>query len=383
MTDLPVELQDAPQALRDLLVTYGFAPALFATFRERARSSRGSCAQNLLSTAMEPPWPGDQVAFPSRESVERANLEAQGRRCIAQKRLAVIILAGGMATRFGGVVKACVDVVPGMSFLALKLADIARVAELCASSIPVFLMTSFATDASLTREAQRFHCERVPVATFAQFVSLRLNPDGDPFRDDAGQLSPYATGHGDLVPALRRAGLLERLMRDGVEHLFVTNVDNVAAFLEPALVGLHETLRQEMSFEVVAARPGDQGGAPARVGGIFQVIEGLRQPAHVQTRTIPWFSTNCMYFTLRALERPLALDWFCVEKNVEGRPALQYERLMNQMSAFLSCKAIEVERFGTDARFLPIKARSDLEAEQQRIVALLRQRGLMRAPAPR
>jgi UTP--glucose-1-phosphate uridylyltransferase len=39
-----------------------------------------------------------------------------------------VILAGGMATRFGGVVKAAVEVLDGQSFLELKLKDLAAVA---------------------------------------------------------------------------------------------------------------------------------------------------------------------------------------------------------------------------------------------------------------
>ena len=51
------------------------------------------------------------------------------------------MLNGGMATRFGGVVKGVVDVIDGRSFLELKLAQARR-----SGPLPFVIMNSFATD---------------------------------------------------------------------------------------------------------------------------------------------------------------------------------------------------------------------------------------------
>ena len=94
------------------------------------------------------------------------------------------MLAGGMATRFGGVVKAAVDALPGRTFLDLKLAELRIAAERAGGRVPVYLMTSFATDETIAALAKGHTSEAAPAETFAQYVSLRLTPDGEIFLED-------------------------------------------------------------------------------------------------------------------------------------------------------------------------------------------------------
>ena len=93
----------------------------------------------------------------------------------------MVILAGGMATRFGGGVKAAVDVLPGWSFLALKLADMQNVATRAGGSVPVSLLVSFATHEVVETLGRKASLPNMPVETVAQFVSLRLDGDGEIF----------------------------------------------------------------------------------------------------------------------------------------------------------------------------------------------------------
>jgi len=367
-------------SLRALLEAYGFDEATFASLRERLRQGTAGELQNRRTSPLSPPLTDDIVALPALASVEREALAMRGREQLARGAWAVIILAGGMATRFGGVVKASVEALPGQSFLDLKLLDVRQLAELCETTIPVYLMTSFATDASLRTLVSSLSSPRVPVHTFAQFVSLRLTPDGELFRDAAGEPSPYAPGHGDFAPALRARGVLRQLLERGVEYVAMTNIDNLAATLDPALLALHVASRRDMTFEVVRRDDADQGGTPARVDGVLQVIEGLREPAGFERSSIPWFSTNCLYFNLRALDRDFALDWFAVAKRSDGRVAIQFERLVNQLSAFLTSQALSVERDGPDARFLPVKDPAELARHRDQIASILSRRGITLAP---
>lgn len=371
------ELAGSDASLRSLLQRFGFDEQLFARLRERLRQSENPEAQNRLTLPMLPPAPGDLVALPPLGTPARRTLEAIGGASIQRGELAVVFLAGGMATRFGGVVKAAVEVLDGLSFLALQLRSVERVAEACQAGIPVYLMSSFATDAPLRTLASSLQSGRVPVNVFPQLISLRLTPEGELFRDAAGRLSPYAPGHGDLVPALSRAGLLATLARRGIKYLAMTNIDNLAGTLDPALLALHVAGGKSMSFEVVPTGPADQGGTPARVGGVLQVIEGFRQPLDFEPASIPWFSTNCLYFTLEALQPSFPLEWFVVSKQVDGLRAVQFERLVNQLTAFLPSQGLMVERDGPDARFLPIKEPADLQNERARIERLLAQRGVL------
>ena len=78
---------------------------------------------------------------------------ALGREAIARGELAFFVMAGGMATRMGGVVKALVEALPGKTFLDLRLArERASLSALAGRPVPLWLMTSDATDGP-TRDA--------------------------------------------------------------------------------------------------------------------------------------------------------------------------------------------------------------------------------------
>jgi UTP--glucose-1-phosphate uridylyltransferase len=354
-----------------LLQRHGFDRELFEALRTRLSRGELSERHNWAHGTIEPPMPGDVVALPALGSAERERLAGAGRALIQGGKVALVILCGGMATRFGGVVKAAVEVARGKSFLELKLDDVRDVAAGTGGRVPVHLMTSFATDAEVARLARAASTRDVPVSTFTQFVSLRLTPQGQLFRERNGAVSPYATGHGDMPSALRRAGTLSRLRAEGVTHLVMSNVDNLAATLEPAILGAHLSSEKPMSFEVAVAKPGDQGGAPVRLSGELQVLEALRYPPGFDPASVPLFSTNGFVLDVAALDREFELSWFLVLKRVDERQAVQFERLVNQLTAFLPCRGIGIARDGPDNRFVPIKTPQDLERERGNILALL------------
>ena len=112
---------------------------------------------------------------------------------------------------------------------------------------------------------------------FNQFVSLRLETSGELFREESGKASLYAPGHGDLFQALRRSGTLAALRERGVRIVMVSNVDNLGARVDPVVVGMHLLGQRPLTCEV-ARKEGDMGGAPVRVDGKLQLVEGPRFP---------------------------------------------------------------------------------------------------------
>jgi UTP--glucose-1-phosphate uridylyltransferase len=358
-----------------LLERYGFDRATFDMLRTRLKKGEATEAHNRIRGKVTPPEPGDVVPLPPLGSPERKKLEAAGTELIRQGLVACVVLTGGMATRFGGVVKAAVEVARGKTFLDLKLADIQKAAERTNGKVPVYLMTSFATDADVTRMAKLATSNRVPVETFAQYISLRLDGEGNIFRESDGDVSPYAPGHGDLSFAMRRSGVLAKLLAQGVTHIFMSNVDNLAATLDPAIIGAHIESGQSISVECADKAKGDKGGAPARVDGVLQVVEGFRFPKDFDQDSIPVFSTNSFVIDAAAIDRDFDLTWFNVIKEVEGKKVVQFERLVGELTAYLPCHAIGIAREGDDGRFMPVKDPPELEARRPAIVSLLEKRG--------
>jgi UTP--glucose-1-phosphate uridylyltransferase len=266
-----------------------------------------------------------------------------------------------MATRFGGVVKAVLPAVDGRSFLEAKLVQTATLEHTLGIAIPIALMTSFATDGAI-REHVRKRDLGSPLV-FNQFVSLRLDPSGELFRDAADRASLYAPGHGDLFQALRRSGTLDALRDRGVRVVTISNVDNLGARVDPAVVGAHVLAGRPLTCEV-ARKKGDMGGAPVRVDGKLQLVEGPRFPPSFDQGLVPVFNTNTALFDLDALDEDYDLTWLYVLKDVDGRQAVQLERLYHEVSAFVPTQYLEVPRRGPRGRFLPIKTPDDLARAQ-------------------
>jgi UTP--glucose-1-phosphate uridylyltransferase len=335
--------------------------ALLATFAERCARPESTAITGAIAELE----PNDTSSLPPAGTPEHDRLSTLGKQAVARREVGIVILAGGMATRFGGVVKAAVPVVANRSFLAVKVGD-ARLA----GSLPIYVMTSAATH---DRIVQQVRDEKLDgVECFPQFTSLRLQPNGELFLED-DKPAPYATGHGDLTFALRRSGVLARFRAAGGKVLYMSNVDNVAATLDPAVIGAHLASGAAVTAEVVRKAPGDRGGAPARVDATPQIVESFRFPKGFDQDRLALFNTNTFAFDAAAIDRDFDLTYFRVEKSVGDRKAIQFERLVGQLTAFLPSHFLEVTR----ERFMPVKDPEELELRRADIEALLRSRGLL------
>jgi UTP--glucose-1-phosphate uridylyltransferase len=130
--------------------------------------------------------------------------------------------------------------------------------------------------------------------------------------------------------------------------------------------------------EVCDKAKGDRGGIPVHTGGKLQVLEEFRLPKDFDATTVTVFNTNTFLVRAEALENAqIAWTYFEVEKKVDGRPAIQFERLLQELTAALPSTYIRVPREGVRSRFLPVKDRADLEARKKDIEAVARKRGMV------
>ncbi|MBL8916954.1 MAG: UTP--glucose-1-phosphate uridylyltransferase [Archangium sp.] len=347
-------------ALLTRLAPWGFDSSQLDAFAARCSQPASS---NAVKGTLTPPAKEDVRALPEKGTPEHARLSALGRAALDRNEVGVIILAGGMATRFGGVVKAVVPVIEGRTFLQLKLDDVRKVS----ATAPVYVMSSFTTHERLEQHVRELGATHTFV--FPQFVSVRLTPKGELFKEPSdGDVSPYATGHGDLTFAFRRSGLLANFRAAGGKLLMMSNVDNLGASLDPCVIGAHlDKPGVALSAEVVRKAKGDKGGAPARLDGVPQIIEGFRFPESFDQDSIPVFNTNTFVMDAAAIDRDFALPFYRVEKKVEGATAIQFERLVGELTAFLPSTFLEVPREGAPSRFLPAKDPEELASRLETI----------------
>lgn len=337
--------------------------------------------RNRLPGKVEPPYPGDLVALPEPGTPEHAALTARGMEALSRGEVALCVLAGGMATRMGGVVKALVEALPGRTFLDLRLGENAHVSAVYGAGkrVPLWMMTSEATEGPIRAALGDRHDAEL-LTTFEQFVSLRLTPEGGLFLDEEGHPSVYSTGHGDLPDALAQSGLCRRFVARGGKVVAIANIDNLGATVDPTVVGFHLAHGDPMTVELVDKVGSDRGGGPVRWNGRPLITEEFRLPLGFDPATVPVFNTNTFLVSAEALTT-LAMRWTYVEveKKIGDRKAVQFERILGELTAALLPRFLRVPRTGAPSRFLPVKDVPELEKRRPEIEVIARARGMIQS----
>lgn len=333
---------------------------VFNALAERFRAGTFTAATGHFTT-VEPLRAEDVGHLPPVSSISYQELVAQGQAALQAGAVGAIILAGGMATRFRyDQPKGLFPILDGKSFLELKIEHMLRVVP----TAPVFIMTSFHTDAAIRAHLKAHHdfgAAPGQLQCFIQSRFPRLRPDGEQWHTADPSEAFAAPGHGDFIAALVDSGLLATFINNGGAYLFFSNVDNLGGSLAPAIIGWHVAHGCEMTIEVAAKVPGDKGGAPARVNGRVQLVEGFAFPPDFDQDSVPVFNTASYMFTAEALLRPTDLPWYVVEKTVDGEPVIQFEHLAGDLSRTLQVGLLAVER---DERFIPVKSQADVTTAQ-------------------
>lgn len=133
--------------------------------------------------------------------------------------------------------KSALEVKPGLTFLDLTVRQIAALNRAHGVDVPLLLMTSFHTHEDTTRVVRRYADSRVHVTTFLQSRYPRVLKESMlpcALSAEADHDKWYPPGHGDLYASLVHSGVLDRLLAQGKEYLFVSNSDNLGATCVPS-----------------------------------------------------------------------------------------------------------------------------------------------------
>lgn len=310
-------------------------------------------------------------------------------------RLAVVKLNGGLGTTMGCVgPKSAIEVRNGMTFLDLTVRQIEHLNELYGCSVPLLLMNSFNTDKETKKIIQKYGRHAISIKTFLQsryprIAKETLTPLANSWND--AHETWYPPGHGDFFAALRDSGLLDELVANGKEWLFISNVDNLGATVDLTILQHMSQSGADFCMEVTDKTKADiKGGTLISIkdpssGSVHQQLLELAQvPTEhkhdfTSIKKFKIFNTNNIWISLSAVKQHLAshpdfdLDVIVNEKVIslgkddESRRVLQLETAIGAaIKHFPEAHGINVPR----SRFLPVKSCSDLFLVQSDLYSL-------------
>ncbi|KAG6918555.1 hypothetical protein DXG01_013645 [Tephrocybe rancida] len=156
------------------------------------------------------------------------------------KQLAVLKVNGGLGTSMGMQgAKGALEVKNGLTFLDIAVQQIVNMNSNHGVNIPLLLMTSFNTHDDTLRIIQKYDKKEVRITPFIQSKYPRIMKDSLVPCATNGQDEKsdwYPPGHGDLYTVIYRSGMLDRLLKEGKQYLFVSNSDNLGAIVDPKIL---------------------------------------------------------------------------------------------------------------------------------------------------
>lgn len=350
----------------NLLETYNYPKKEIENLIELYKKGQFSTENNIIKESVTYAPEDAFLKIPEESTEEYDALRAAGERSINMGQLGIVVLNGGMATRFGGRVKGTVEVFEGKSFLELKIRDVCKISE----KIKIFIMNSFSTEQKtkqLCLEKKEFGVKS-SITMFNQFIAPRLNMDGSYYQSEDDLCSFYGPGHGDFPYALKASGCLDSFIDGGGRYIFFSNVDNLGARVDPVLLGIHIRRQSELTAEIAKKNPGDVGGAPAIVDGKLRLVEGFCFPDYFDHNKVDVFNCSTYWVNAESLKKEFILPWYVVNKKVCGHKVVQFERLAGDMSCFFKTNYLKVPR---NKRFFPIKTPQDLKDYRSDLKMLL------------
>jgi hypothetical protein len=333
--------------LEALLDRYGFDRAQHEQIQSDLRAGRIGLAQNRLPAV-------SQIEDAEPDVYDARHHEA-GHRAIAEGRVAVVTLAGGVGSRWtkgAGVVKALnpFSKLGGRhrNFIEVHLAKSLRIGRHCGRPVPHVVTTSYMTHEAIaahplrypgplmfsqgrsiglrmipTERDLRFAWEEIPQQLLderAQRVREGLHAalikwaqhagEGANYTDNLPMQCLHPVGHWYEIPNLLRNGTLARLIEGNprLNYLMMHNVDTVGADVEPALLGHHIASGAAMTTEVVARHIDDRGGGLAKVDGRARLVEGLALPSDDVESRLSYYNSATYWIDIDQLLRLFRLD---------------------------------------------------------------------------
>ncbi|OAB62183.1 hypothetical protein AY599_14660 [Leptolyngbya valderiana BDU 20041] len=248
---------------------------------------------------LEPPLVCGVNETPGDHPLDAAEARAAGLEMVKAGKVAALTVAGGQGTRLGFEgPKGTLPIGPasGRTLFEIFADQIRAAGEWSGRPIPWLIMTSpqnHQQTLSFFEDRDWLGLDRDQLRFFQQGVMPSFCPrTGRLLLAGKGELATNPDGHGGVIRALVRSQELDRLEREGVEHLSYFQVDNpLVTPIDPVFLGGHAgaggaVSSGEFSSKMVAkANAGEKVGVFARCDGRTRVVEYSDLPEELASAT--------------------------------------------------------------------------------------------------
>ena len=292
----------------------------------------------------------------------------------------VIKLNGGLGTTMGcSGPKSMIPVKNGLNFLDITIRQLSEYSKEKELIPPLVLMNSFNTENQTSEALQKYlgqidpHPKTFLQNRFPRIDSETLLPVSWP---KATHREWNPAGHGDIFSALYSSGILEELLNQNYRYAFISNIDNLGASIDTALLGYMASENLQFLMEVTGRTSMDwKGGHIARTSSGCLILRESVQCPEDDLRYFQdiyrhrFFNTNNLWIDIAALDSILnrsggtiQLPMLCNRKFLDSADpdspvVYQLESAMGSaLSSFPKSDAICVPR----SRFIPVKSCNDL-----------------------
>ena len=285
-------------------------------------------------------------------------------------------LNGGLGTSMGlDKPKSLLPVKSGDTFLDIVVKQTLRLGEKLKRPFPLLLMNSFNTSQATLQVLEEYpELQQDLPFEFLQSKVPKIDIEkGEPVSWEADpSLEWCPPGHGGIYLSMLESGICQKLLDQGIRYVFVSNIDNLGATLDPKILAYFAKSQAPFLMEVTTRTPADKKG-----GHLAQTASGsllLREVAQCPPEDVEhfqnidrhrYFNTNNLWLNLEKvvdqladIRLPMIVNRKTVDPaNPESTAVIQVESAMGAaISTFEGSEALNVPR----SRFIPVKRTSDL-----------------------
>ena len=226
----------------------------------------------------------EEVPYVLKSELDLNAVSEAADKAVRDGEVAVVLMAGGQGTRLEHPGPKGTFSFDGVSLFELQARQILKYKnEADELKVHWYIMTSDINHEETLlffKEHGFFNVPEENIHFFKQEHFPPLTKDGELMLTADKDIMLTPNGNGGIFSSLKNSGMLHEMEANGVQHVFMNNVDNVVVkVLDPALVGLHVTENNDITSKSITPKSGESVGRLAIMNGDKGVVEYTELPA--------------------------------------------------------------------------------------------------------